>query len=101
MPPPDDWDGGAIYHGTPGIALAFLRLERQAPALAERDESSPDFRRFASQLILPKGPQFYLQPRQLSPIGSSPLDAIAKRHPEQNALPLMWVLHEGYYGLGA
>ncbi|KAK9489754.1 hypothetical protein V1508DRAFT_442406 [Lipomyces doorenjongii] len=80
MPQSDDWDGRGIYNGSPvGIALAFLRLERQAPYLGERDESSLDFRRLASQFILPKGPQFYPQPRQLSPIGSSPLAATVIR----------------------
>ncbi|KAK9372470.1 uncharacterized protein V1513DRAFT_452318 [Lipomyces chichibuensis] len=78
-PEPDDFDGGGIYNGTPGIALAFLRLARQAPYLAENGEFSPDFRRLASQLILPNGSQLHLQPRQLSPIGYSPLAAIVTR----------------------
>ncbi|KAK9384245.1 hypothetical protein V1515DRAFT_542261, partial [Lipomyces mesembrius] len=198
-PQPDHWDGGGLFNGTLGsIALAFLRLEHQAPCLAEKG-SSPDFRRLASQLILPKGPHLHLEPRQLSPIGCSPLAAIvlrilasstagvsgddisnlheavelalelrhvihhrghnmgtdevlygragllwailnirthvfdaetreallpvfeavprlvdviiqagrqglrdfAERHGEQNAFPLMWLWHEGYYGLGA
>ncbi|KAK9364912.1 hypothetical protein V1509DRAFT_451565 [Lipomyces kononenkoae] len=76
---PDDWDRGGIYNGSPGIALAFLRLDHQAPSLAENGDPFPDFHRLASQLVHQKGPHLHLHPRQLSPIGSSPLAEIVIR----------------------
>ncbi|KAK9482880.1 hypothetical protein V1527DRAFT_454615 [Lipomyces starkeyi] len=78
--PPDHLDSGGIFNGTPGIALAFLRLEQQAPSLTEKGESPlPDFHQLAIQRILPRGPQLPLQPGQLSPIGSSSLAAVVLR----------------------
>lgn len=69
-----------VNNGLQGIALAFLRLDRQNASLAEAGGSSIDFREIAQQRIPPQGPNIELLPGRLSPIGSSsPLAACVVR----------------------
>lgn len=64
-----------------GIALAFLRLNRQAASLAQDGETNPpDFRKYADERIFPNGPDLPLLPSRISPLGSlSPIPAAVLR----------------------
>ncbi|OJZ84053.1 hypothetical protein ASPFODRAFT_139831 [Aspergillus luchuensis CBS 106.47] len=73
-PPQSEWGktyNTGIYVGFPGIALAFLRLDHQVKAFSNKDVGLPlDFRRLASEQILPHGPDIPLLPGRLAPFGS-------------------------------
>ncbi|KAE8148157.1 lanthionine synthetase C family protein [Aspergillus avenaceus] len=78
--PPNEWGKAGLYVGVAGIALTFLRLERQAPSLIEPHEASIDFGRLARERIIQDGPGVPLEPGRLSPVGSStPVTAAVMR----------------------
>ncbi|KAJ1716504.1 lanthionine synthetase C family protein [Aspergillus flavus] len=62
-PPSAEW-------GSAGIALAFLRLERQALSLTEPGRAPIDFGKLARERIVPHGPNLPLKSGFLSPLGS-------------------------------
>ncbi|KAI9036857.1 lanthionine synthetase C family protein [Aspergillus affinis] len=79
-PPSEDWGSSGLYTGPAGIALAFLRLDRQRASLGVQDESPTDFCGIAQERIPSQGPKVKLQPGRLSPVGSSsPLTAVVMR----------------------
>jgi hypothetical protein len=77
--PVDPSNYGSIYSGTPGIALSFLRLERQKASLVDEDHGAtqpqptplPDFAGLARERLVPTPTDLRLQPGRMSPIGSS------------------------------
>ncbi|KAL4896494.1 lanthionine synthetase C family protein [Aspergillus ambiguus] len=71
VPPPSEWGITGVYVGVPGVALAFLRLARQADALTDEDITiSLDFHQLAGERILPRGPDVPVRADRLSPSGS-------------------------------
>ncbi|GLA18932.1 hypothetical protein AnigIFM62618_006590 [Aspergillus niger] len=74
-PPQSEWGktyNTGLYVGFPGIALAFLRLDHQVRAFSNKEVGLPlDFRRLASEQIIPHGPDFPLLPERVAPFGSS------------------------------
>ncbi|KAE8350996.1 putative lanthionine synthetase C family protein [Aspergillus coremiiformis] len=63
-PPSVEWDNT-------GIALTFLRLDRQALSLTEPDMAPMDFGKLARERIVSHGPDVPLKPGRLSPLSSS------------------------------
>ncbi|KAL1968910.1 hypothetical protein VTN77DRAFT_1271 [Rasamsonia byssochlamydoides] len=75
--PVDPSNYGSIYSGTPGIALSFLRLERQKASLAD-EHPLPDFAGLARERIISTPADLRLPPGRMSPIGS-PLGPVVLR----------------------
>ncbi|OJJ70706.1 hypothetical protein ASPBRDRAFT_31587 [Aspergillus brasiliensis CBS 101740] len=73
-PPQREWDkphNTGLYVGFPGIALAFLRLDHQVKAFSNKEVGLPlDFRRLASEQIIPHGPDIPPLPERVAPFGS-------------------------------
>ncbi|OGM42881.1 lanthionine synthetase C family protein [Aspergillus bombycis] len=69
-PPSAEWGSAGLYLGVAGIALAFLRLERQALSLIEPGKAPIDFGKLARERIVSHGPNLPLKPGWLSPLGS-------------------------------
>ncbi|PLN84168.1 putative lanthionine synthetase C family protein [Aspergillus taichungensis] len=78
-PPPSEWGSGGLYVGHSGIAIAFLRLARQASSLSDGKDQPPDFRNLVNEYILPDGPDAPILPARLSPVGSAPVAAVVTR----------------------
>ncbi|KAH8422845.1 lanthionine synthetase C family protein [Aspergillus melleus] len=79
-PSSEDWGSSGLYTGPAGIALAFLRLDRQRELIAVQGDSPTDFGRIVQERIPSQGPKVKLQPGRLSPVGSSsPLTAVVMR----------------------
>ncbi|KAL1988189.1 hypothetical protein VTN96DRAFT_719 [Rasamsonia emersonii] len=80
--PVDPFDYGSIYSGTPGIALSFLRLERQKASLVDDEHHDasrlPDFAGLARERIIPTPTDLRIPPGRMSPIGS-PLGPVVLR----------------------
>ncbi|KAE8388521.1 putative lanthionine synthetase C family protein [Aspergillus alliaceus] len=70
-PPSAEWGNAGLYTGVAGIALAFLRLDRQALSLTDPDVNPTDFGKLARERIVSHGPNLHLEPGRLSPLGSS------------------------------
>ncbi|KAF7597487.1 LanC-like protein 2 [Aspergillus hancockii] len=69
--PSVEWGKAGLYTGVGGIALAFLRLDRQALSVMEPGQAPIDFGQLARERIVSRGPDIPLQPGRLSPLGSS------------------------------
>ncbi|KAL4912342.1 hypothetical protein BDW62DRAFT_194828 [Aspergillus aurantiobrunneus] len=79
-------DGRGIFTGELGIALAYLRLARQAPSLAEDGEIPGNFWTLAAGRIPDRGPDLPLKIGGLSPLPSkSPVAAVVLRILHQSA----------------
>ncbi|KAL2001615.1 hypothetical protein VTN02DRAFT_1524 [Thermoascus thermophilus] len=79
-PPAEPAEYGSMYSGAAGVALTFLRLERQAGSLSSKNAAPlQDFRKLARERILPEGPEAYFHPGRLSPLESPYLAAITLR----------------------
>jgi hypothetical protein len=69
IPPVTDLsDYGSIYSGIPGVAYAFLRLERQAESIGS---SNLHYAKLAYERIIPTPTDLHLLPGRMSPVGSS------------------------------
>lgn len=82
-PSKSHYDGHGFFTGDLGIALAFVRLEHQAPSLRDTFETSeplPDFHSLALERIPTHGPDLPNAIGKLSPLASgSPVSAAVAR----------------------
>ncbi|KAJ5239320.1 hypothetical protein N7468_003939 [Penicillium chermesinum] len=76
-PLPEQWGAGGMMKHFHGIALAFFRLDYQAPLLD--GAQSPNYRQYALDRIPPGFPETPLIPSRLSTCSLSPLGAVILR----------------------